>query len=105
MSTVVEELVKQNPAEDMAPAEDGSESEGAMTAAPGETPEEKAMLLLEVVQAAVMLALDGGLSVDSKSFLVELADDGSVSVTGSDDAGTELAVVSSLDDLLSLLDE
>ena len=41
MSTIVEELVKQNPAEDMAPAADGTESEGSATAAPGETPEDK----------------------------------------------------------------
>lgn len=105
MSTIVEELVKQNPAQDMAPAADGTESEGSATAAPGETPEDKAMLLLEVIQCAVMLALDGGLSVDSPSFLVELADDGSVSVKGVDDSGTELAVVSPLEDIMAAMDE
>jgi len=103
MSTVLEELVKMNPAQDTVAA-DGTEVEGG-TAAPGETPEDKAMLLLEVIQCAVMLALDGGLSVDTATFHIELADDGSVSVMGVDDSGTELAVVSTLDDIMTALGE
>lgn len=69
------------------------------------SPEDKAMLLLDVVQAALMIALDGGISADSKSISFDLKDSGDIAVKGIDQDGVELEVVAGMQDLLDLLDE
>lgn len=68
-------------------------------------PEEKSMLLLDVVQASLMLALDGGISADSKSLSFSLEDDGSIVITGIDQEGTELQVAVPMEDILSALED
>jgi len=102
--TIVDELVSAAPAVDAAPAADGTEVEGGK-AAPGEPTEDAKMLLLEVIQEAMIAALDGGISETSSTFMFTLNDDGSISVKGNDESGTELEVVCSMDDLLAAMDE
>jgi hypothetical protein len=84
---------------------DSEESDSEKSDSMDMAQEDKAMLLLEVIQSAVMLALDGGISVDTDMFHIKLEDDGSVSVRGVDDSGTELEVVSTVDDIMSAMGE
>jgi len=107
MADILQELANQEATS--AQASDGSvEAEASVEVNP-ETgdmqPEDKAMLLLEVVQAALMLALDAGISADSKSLSFDLLPEGDVSIKGIDESGAEMEFVAPMDEILSLIDE
>lgn len=68
------------------------------------TEEEAGMVLLEVIQAAIATALDGGLTSDVKELRVVFKDDGSVSVLGIDKENVELETIVSSEQILEILD-
>lgn len=65
--------------------------------------EDKALVLLEVVQAVVAAALDSGISPELKEIRIQFKDEGGVAVLAVDEAGVEVEKIISTEEIVDLL--
>jgi hypothetical protein len=66
--------------------------------------EERGMVLLEVIQAAVAIAIDNGLTPDVKELRVIFNEDGSVQVVGVDMQDVEAESSIGIEEIVEVLD-
>jgi hypothetical protein len=67
------------------------------------SPEDQAMVLVEVVSAALASALDAGLPAEVVELRFKLKDEGGVAVYAIDEAGVEVEKIISIDEIVEVL--
>lgn len=67
------------------------------------SPEDQAMVLVEVVSAALASALDAGLPAEVTELRLSFKDDGAVAVHAIDEAGVEVEKIIPIDEIVEVL--